>query len=83
MKKEAFPLAEKQEASMPEVKGEEVDPKDYEVDAAMEDMLRAQMHRQKPKLMDAVMKKLGKKKEAINSIVGLKAKRAKLQAEDV
>lgn len=46
---------------------------DYEIDSAMEDLLRAEKHKKNPALMKHIHKKLGaKKKQHVESIDDLK-----------
>lgn len=54
---------------------------DMDVDSAVDTLLKAESHKKNDKLMQKVQEKLGNKKEAIHSLLGLKQKRAKLQKE--
>lgn len=47
---------------------------EYHVKSAMDDLLRAEEHKQDPLLMAAIAKHAGKKAKAINSIAGLRKK---------
>ncbi len=83
----------KKDKEMPEVeveiKGPEMeseddgeDMKEYEIECAMEDLLRAAKHKRNPKLMAAVSKKLMEKKADIESIADLKQKRNEMFTKD-
>lgn len=77
-KKVAPPIAEPGDPK--DLKRDE--PDDYEVEGAMNDLLRAEEHKKKPKLMAKVHAKLGKKKQAITSIQGLKDRKQELLGEE-
>ena len=47
----------------------------YEIEGACDTLLRAEEIKQNPKLMAEVLKQMGKKKKAYDSIASLKAKR--------
>ena len=47
-------------------------PMDHEVESAAHDMMRAEMHKQNPKMMKALHKHMAKKAKAIASIQDLK-----------
>jgi hypothetical protein len=55
---------------------------DYEVDSAMETLLRAEEHKKNSKLMDKVHAKLSTKKKAITSIQGLKERKQSLLKDE-
>lgn len=54
----------------------------YEIDSAMESILRAEEIKQDPELFKLAMEKLKKKKAAITSIEGLKEKANKMDRKD-
>lgn len=60
------------EEMMDEMESDDKEPQEFEVDSAVEALLRAEEIKNKPKLMKKVMEKLTKKQQAISSLQELK-----------
>lgn len=54
---------------------------EYKVRSAMDDMMRAEEHKQNPKMMVAIQKHVKKKAKAINSLAALKIEKRKVDAK--
>lgn len=71
-------MSKKMKAMDPEEMGESKEmkdaegPADHEIESAAHDMMRAEMHKQNPKMMKALHKHMAKKAKAIASIQDLK-----------
>jgi len=69
------------ECDMPMKEGKNKKIEDYEVDSAMEALLRAEEIKGNPEMMALVQKKLASKKQAITSLEDLKAAKGKIMKE--
>ena len=75
MKMKEMPMMEKEENESEEIEA-------YEIDSAVEAMLRAEEIKQDPKLFKLAMEKIRKKKDTITSLEGMREKANKMDRKD-